>query len=79
MAKRDCTDLQEFYCVKQQEHWDGVFLVDRTTRLEEKALHPVAVIAVNAQASLAAEGEFSRACMEKFWNRHCVQGTGKIL
>lgn len=59
--------FQEFYCVKQQEHWDGVFLVDGT-RLEEKALHPVAVIAVNAQASLAAEGEFSRECMEKFWN-----------
>ena len=59
--------FQEFYCVKQQEHWDGVFLVDGT-RLEEKALHPVAVIAVNAQASLAAKGEFSRACMEKFWN-----------
>ena len=59
--------FQEFYCVKQREHWDGVFLVDGT-RLEEKALHPVAVIAVNAQASLAAEGEFSRACMEKFWN-----------
>ena len=59
--------FQEFYCVKQQEHWDSVFLVDGT-RLEEKALHPVAVIAVNAQASLAAEGEFSRECMEKFWN-----------
>ncbi len=59
--------FQEFYCVKQQEHWDGVFLVDGT-RLEEQALHPVAVIAVNAQASLAAKGEFSRACMEKFWN-----------
>lgn len=59
--------FQEFYCVKQREHWDGVFLVDGT-RLEEKALHPVAVIAVNAQASLAAEGEFSRECMEKFWN-----------
>ena len=59
--------FQEFYCVKQREHWDGVFLVDGT-RLEEKALHPVAVIAVNAQASLAAEGGFSRECMEKFWN-----------
>ena len=59
--------FQEFYCVKQRERWDGVFLVDGT-RLEEKALHPVAVIAVNAQASLAAEGEFSRECMEKFWN-----------
>lgn len=59
--------FQEFYCVKQKGHWDGVFLIDGT-RLEEKALHPVAVVAVNAQASLAADGAYSRECVEKFWN-----------
>lgn len=59
--------FQEFYCVKQKDHWDGVFLTDGT-RLEEKALHPVAVVAVNAQASLAADGVYSRECVEKFWN-----------
>ena len=40
---------------EQREHWDGVFLIDGT-RLEEKALHPVAIVAVNAQAALAADG-----------------------
>ena len=47
--------LQKFYCEEQREHWDGVFLIDGT-RLEEKALHPVAIVAVNAQAALAADG-----------------------
>lgn len=59
--------LQRFYCEDQKDHWDGVFLIDGT-RLEEKALHPVAIIAVNAQASLAAEGDYAKACVEKFWN-----------
>lgn len=59
--------LQRFYCEDQKDHWDGVFLIDGT-RLEEKALHPVAIIAVNAQASLAAEGVYAKACVEKFWN-----------
>lgn len=59
--------FQRFYCVTQKDHWDGVFLTDGT-RLSEKALHPTAVIAVNAQASLAAEGEYSEECIRKFWN-----------
>lgn len=59
--------LQRFYCEDQKDHWDGVFLTDGT-RLEEKALHPVAIIAVNAQASLAADGPYAKACVEKFWN-----------
>ena len=50
--------LQQFYCEEQAEHWDGVFLTDGT-RLEEKALHPTAIIAVNAQASLAADGPYA--------------------
>lgn len=59
--------LQRFYCEEQKDHWDGVFLIDGTL-LEEKALHPVAVIAVNAQASLAAQGAYAKECVEKFWN-----------
>lgn len=58
--------LQRFYCEDQKEHWDGVFLVDGT-RLEEKALHPVAIIAVNAEASLAADGPYAKECVKKFW------------
>lgn len=60
-------NLQRFYCEDQKDHWDGVFLIDGT-RLEERALHPVAVIAVNAQASLAAKGSYAKDCVEKFWN-----------
>lgn len=59
--------LQNFYCAEQKEHWDGVFLTDGT-RLEEKALHPVAIVAVNAQASLAADGQYVKECVDRLWN-----------
>lgn len=59
--------LQKFYCETAKDNQDGVFLKDGTP-VDKKALHPVAVIAVNAQASLAADGEYAEACAEKFWN-----------
>ena len=59
--------LQHFYCAEQKEHWDGVFLTDGT-RLEEKALHPVAIVAVNAQASLAADGPYVKEGVERLWD-----------
>ena len=31
-------------------------------------LHPVAIIATNAQASLAADGPYAKECVERFWN-----------
>ena len=66
--------LQEFYCVKEKDSWDGVFLIDGT-KLKEKALHPVAVIAANAQASLAADGPYSGECIKKFWNTPLRKGS----
>ena len=65
--------LQRFYCEEQKEHWDGVFLIDGTV-LAEKALHPVAIIAVNAQASLAADGPYVKECVERFWNTPLRKG-----
>ena len=59
--------LQNFYCAEQKEQWDGVFLTDGT-RLEEKALHPVAIVAVNAQASLAADGPYVKECVDRLWD-----------
>ena len=59
--------LQNFYCAEQKEHWGGVFLTDGT-RLEEKALHPVAIVAVNAQASLAADGPYVKECVDRLWD-----------
>ena len=32
------------------------------------ALHPVAMTAVNAQASLASKGEYAQKCVQKFWD-----------
>ena len=37
------------------------------TVIPGKALHPVAITAVNAQASLAAQGSYARECVKKFW------------
>lgn len=66
--QRECANkLQRFYCEDEKDNWDGVFLIDGT-RLEEKALHPVAIVAVNAQASLAADGPYAKECVEWFWN-----------
>ena len=59
--------FQKFYCEDQKDHWDGVFLTDGT-RLEEKALHPVAINAVNAESELAADGTYAKQCLDKFWN-----------
>lgn len=58
--------LQRFYCEDQKDNWDGVFLIDGTP-VPEKALHPVAIIAVNAEASLAADGAYAKACVKRFW------------
>ncbi len=65
--------LQRFFCEEQKEHWDGVFLIDGTV-LAEKALHPVAIIAVNAQSSLAADGPYVIECVKKFWNTPLRRG-----
>ncbi len=50
-----------------------MFLTDGTL-LRERALHPVAVIAVNAEASLAAK-EKMQECIRRFWRRRFDRGT----
>ena len=70
--------LQKFYCEDQKDNWDGVFLIDGTP-LDEKALHPVAIIAVNAEASLAADGKYAKQCVEKFWTLRLGQVTGDTM
>lgn len=46
--------LQKFFCEREKGRNDGVYLIDGT-KMEQKALHPVAITAVNAQAALAAK------------------------
>ncbi len=67
--QRDCADkIQKFFCETVDGKIDRVYRIDGTI-LEEKALHPVAIIATNAQASLAAQNEKNlKECVDLFWN-----------
>lgn len=60
-------NLQTFFCETVKENPRAVYSIDGEI-LEEKALHPVAMTAVNAQASLAAGGENAKKCVMEFWN-----------
>ncbi|MDO4292652.1 MAG: glycosyl hydrolase family 8 [Eubacteriales bacterium] len=84
--QKEAERLQRFYCEAiKPEDWDGVFLTDGTM-LEEKAMHPTAIVAVNAQAALAAlspdaAGSFGEAeknavhCVRRFWETPLRRGS----
>lgn len=64
----ECADkIQKFFCETVQGEEDFVYEIDGT-KVEEKVLHPVGLIATNAMASLAAKGPHSKTCVERFWN-----------
>ncbi len=66
--KQVAEKLQKFFCETiKEEETDRIYELDGTV-LEEKALHPVGIIATNAQASLAAGGENALSCVKKFWD-----------
>lgn len=52
----------------------GIYELDGR-RIEGEALHPVAITATNAQASLAADGKYAYQFVEDFWN--CPLRTGE--
>lgn len=60
-------NIQKFFCetVKGQPY--KVYEIDGTV-IDEPALHPVAIIATNACASLAANGKYQKECVELFYN-----------
>lgn len=59
--------LQKFFCETVKDNDRAVYLIDGTV-LDEPALHPVAMTATIAQASLAADGKFAKQCVDQFWN-----------
>ena len=73
--QRDIADnIQSFFCDTVKGKNDRVYMIDGTI-IEEKALHPVAIIATNAQASLAAnDTKYMRECVELFWNTPLRKG-----
>lgn len=64
----ECADrIQKFFCETVGNKDFKVYETDGTV-IDMPALHPTAIIATNAMASLAAKGKHSRECVELFWN-----------
>lgn len=56
-----------FFCHKlSPEQWNQILLVDGTV-LKDKVLHPIAVVAVNAEAGLIVDNQDAEACIRRFW------------
>jgi oligosaccharide reducing-end xylanase len=63
----DCVNrLQRFFKETVPNEWDYVYKIDGT-KIDEKILHPVGLVAANAMGSLATEGKASRQCIEEFY------------
>ena len=65
--------LQKFFCDTLHGRTNGIWEIDGTP-LPGEALHPVAITATNAQASLAAGGPNAEACVRRFWNTPLREG-----
>ena len=66
--------LQRFFCETLDENNRAyVYELDGTV-LSKPALHPVAIIATNAHASLASMSKNAESCVRMFWNTALRQG-----
>lgn len=69
----------EFFCdTVQEKDRDGIFLTDGTI-LEGKALHPVAMTAVNAQAALASDQKMHFSVSTVSGRHRFAPGTEDIM
>lgn len=68
--------VQRFFCETQKDRMNGVYLIDGTV-LDEPARHPVAIVATNAQGSLAAKGSYAAKCVRRFWDTPLRQGKNR--
>ncbi len=67
------TTLQKFFVEREKGRTDGVYLIDGTV-LEEKALHPVGLLATNAQGTLASNSDNGFKLVQEFWNTPLRKG-----
>ncbi len=67
-------NLQKFFATLPEKDKRGIYEIDGTV-LEGKALHPVAVTATNAAASLAADGPFATNMVLEFWDTPLRKGA----
>ena len=66
--------IQVFFNETVKGKDDLIYEIDGTI-INEKALHPIAIIATNAMGSIVNNGKYSKACIEKFWNTSLRTGT----
>lgn len=60
-------NLQRFFCETMKDNNRAIYSIEGEI-LEQTVLHPIAITAVNAQASLAAKGRYAKQCVDEFWN-----------
>lgn len=73
--ERECADkIQRFFSEKAADGNYKIYEIDGTA-LEEKALHPVAIVATNAQASLATSGKYAMEHVRRFWETPLREGN----
>jgi len=65
--------LLTFFYEREGGKMDGIYLIDGTP-VEGVALHPVALLATNAQAALAADNQYAKEVVQRFWNEPLRQG-----
>ena len=64
--------ILKFFCETVEGKIDMVYEIDG--QLLMKKHYPVAIIATNAQASLASKGKYRKDCVELFWNTPLRKG-----
>ncbi len=71
----DCAKrLHRFFKETVPDAWDRVYRIDGTPVDDEKALHPVGLIATNAMGALANVDKNGKACVHEFYNTPLRQG-----
>ncbi len=73
--RKAADNIQRFLIEDCRKETYYIYEVDGTIAVKDMALHPVGLPAGVAQASLAADNEFTREWVEKFWNMEMRTGT----
>lgn len=66
-AVEEARRLQRFFCTREEEYAGTVYEIDGTP-VSKPALHPVAITATNAAASLLHAGGEAERCLRRFWD-----------
>ena len=65
--KENAKKVQAFFCENVPDRNYKTYAIDGSV-IEQPAMHPVAIIATNAMASLASGGKYVKECVDLFWN-----------